>query len=204
MASDRPRTRNCYVAFANPNAGPASITLQLLNSEGVSVVPSIGQSLAGNQHTAVFVSQLFSGVALRGVRCRSWALYIVNAWKRPQFHLRGGIDIDEVCILFGFRSRLFVGRFWGTGTGLGRLFRQLLCGRGLSRPLGTQPIDRVRFSVSPCLSFGEIIVDLTVGAKNSIGLRAFLFFERNSRGGDLRNLMVNQVCGYCEKCGFAG
>src|SRR5262249_21710834 len=46
-------------------------------------------------------------------------------------------------------------------------------------------------------------VDLTV-AKNPIGLRACLFFERNSRGGDLRNVIVNQVCGYCEKCGFAG
>src|SRR5262245_16495704 len=54
------------VAFANPNAGPASITFQLLNSEGVSVVPSIGQMLAGNQHTAVFVNQLFSGVTIAG------------------------------------------------------------------------------------------------------------------------------------------
>ena len=49
------------VAYANPNAGPASITFQLLNPEGVSMIPPIGQTLAGNQHTAVFVNQLFSG-----------------------------------------------------------------------------------------------------------------------------------------------
>ena len=49
------------VAYANPDAGPASITLQLLNSEGVSVVPSTGRTLAGNQHTAAFVSELFPG-----------------------------------------------------------------------------------------------------------------------------------------------
>jgi hypothetical protein len=55
------------VAYANPNAGPASITLQLLNSEGAVVLPSIGRTLAGNQHTAVFVNQLFSSdVAFAG------------------------------------------------------------------------------------------------------------------------------------------
>src|SRR5215471_13522175 len=37
---------------------------------------------------------------------------IVNTRKRPQFHVSGGIDIDEVRIHFGFRRRLFVGRFW--------------------------------------------------------------------------------------------
>jgi hypothetical protein len=54
------------VAYANPNAGPASVTIQLLNSEGVGVLPSIGQTLAGNHHTAVFVNQLFPDVALAG------------------------------------------------------------------------------------------------------------------------------------------
>jgi hypothetical protein len=43
------------VAYANPNSGPVSITLQLLNTEGVAVVPSTQQTLAGNQQTAAFV-----------------------------------------------------------------------------------------------------------------------------------------------------
>jgi len=48
-------------AYANPNAGPAAITLQLLNSDGVAVMPSTGQALAGFQHNPAFVNQLFPG-----------------------------------------------------------------------------------------------------------------------------------------------
>lgn len=43
------------VAYANPNSGPASITLELLNTQGVAVLPSTSQTLAGNQQTAAFV-----------------------------------------------------------------------------------------------------------------------------------------------------
>lgn len=43
------------VAYANPNSGPASITLELLNTQGVAVVPSTSQTLAGNMQTAAFV-----------------------------------------------------------------------------------------------------------------------------------------------------
>ena len=43
------------VAYANPNAGPVSIGLELLNTQGVRVVPSTQQTLAGNQQTAAFV-----------------------------------------------------------------------------------------------------------------------------------------------------
>jgi len=43
------------VAYANPNSGPVSIGLELLNTEGVRVVPSTQQTLAGNQQTAAFV-----------------------------------------------------------------------------------------------------------------------------------------------------
>jgi hypothetical protein len=43
------------VAYANPNAGPVSVGLELLNTQGVRVVPSTQQTLAGNQQTAVFV-----------------------------------------------------------------------------------------------------------------------------------------------------
>jgi hypothetical protein len=51
---------NTGVAVANPNAGPTTITLQLLSSQGVTVVATPAtQPLAGNQHTAAFVSQLF-------------------------------------------------------------------------------------------------------------------------------------------------
>src|SRR5262245_57466309 len=43
------------VAYANPNGGPVSIGLELLNTQGVRVVPSTQQTLAGNQQTAAFV-----------------------------------------------------------------------------------------------------------------------------------------------------
>jgi hypothetical protein len=43
------------VAYANPNSGPVSIGLELLNTDGVRVVPSTRQTLAGNQQTAAFV-----------------------------------------------------------------------------------------------------------------------------------------------------
>lgn len=43
------------VAYANPNSAPANITLALLNTQGVAVVPSTAQTLAGNTQTASFV-----------------------------------------------------------------------------------------------------------------------------------------------------
>jgi hypothetical protein len=43
------------VAYANPNSGPVSIGLELLNTQGVRVVPSTQQTLAGSQQTASFV-----------------------------------------------------------------------------------------------------------------------------------------------------
>jgi hypothetical protein len=43
------------VAYANPNGGPVSVGLELLNTQGVLVVPSTQQTLAGNQQTAAFV-----------------------------------------------------------------------------------------------------------------------------------------------------
>jgi hypothetical protein len=43
------------VAYANPNSGPVSIGLELLNTQGVRVVPSTQQTLAGSQQTAAFV-----------------------------------------------------------------------------------------------------------------------------------------------------
>ncbi len=47
------------VAYANPNAAGANISLQLLSTEGVAVVPSTTRTLLGNQHTAAFVHELF-------------------------------------------------------------------------------------------------------------------------------------------------
>ena len=43
------------VAYANPNSGPVSIGLELLNTQGVRVVPSTQRTLVGNQQDAVFV-----------------------------------------------------------------------------------------------------------------------------------------------------
>ena len=43
------------LAYANPNSGPASINLNLLNTEGVAVLPSTTRTLAGNTQTAGFV-----------------------------------------------------------------------------------------------------------------------------------------------------
>ena len=42
-------------AYANPNSGPVSIGLDLLNTQGVRVVPSTQRTLAGSQQTAAFV-----------------------------------------------------------------------------------------------------------------------------------------------------
>lgn len=55
------------VAYANPNAGPATITLALMNAQGQLVVPTTGRSLAGTTHTAAFVSELFPGPQGQGV-----------------------------------------------------------------------------------------------------------------------------------------
>jgi hypothetical protein len=55
------------VAYANPNAEPATITLALLNSQGVNVLPSTQRSLAGTTHTAAFVNELFPGPQAQGV-----------------------------------------------------------------------------------------------------------------------------------------
>ncbi|PYS35782.1 MAG: hypothetical protein DMG14_26190, partial [Acidobacteria bacterium] len=50
------------VAYANANATPAAITFQLLSASGSPVGPPITQTLAGSQHNAIFVSQLFPGI----------------------------------------------------------------------------------------------------------------------------------------------
>ena len=50
------------VAYANANATPAAITFQLLSASGSPVGSPITQTLAGSQHNAIFVSQLFPGI----------------------------------------------------------------------------------------------------------------------------------------------
>jgi hypothetical protein len=53
---------NTGVAYANPSSSPATISLQLLNLEGVAVGGAIApQTLPANGHNAVFVNQFFSG-----------------------------------------------------------------------------------------------------------------------------------------------
>jgi hypothetical protein len=57
---------NVGVAYANPGAAGASVTLRLLDSSAVTVM-STPQTLGAGNHTAVFVSQLFPGApALAG------------------------------------------------------------------------------------------------------------------------------------------
>lgn len=58
---------NTGVAYANPNSSSATITLQLVGSDGAAIGSPVTQTLAGNQHTTAFVNQLFSsGPAFAG------------------------------------------------------------------------------------------------------------------------------------------
>ncbi len=50
---------NTGVAVANPGANTASITFQLLDKNGVAALPPVTRALAGRNHTAFFISQLF-------------------------------------------------------------------------------------------------------------------------------------------------
>jgi hypothetical protein len=54
---------NTGVAYANPNAMPATITLQLVSASGAPLGSAMTQTLAAGQHNAIFISQLFPGVA---------------------------------------------------------------------------------------------------------------------------------------------
>ncbi len=51
---------NIGVAYANPSAAAASVTLSLLNSSGMVVAPTT-QTLGPGNHSAVFTSELFRG-----------------------------------------------------------------------------------------------------------------------------------------------
>jgi len=51
------------VAYANPNAAGASLTLQLLNTQGTAVVQSTTRTLGISNHTAAYVNQLFANTA---------------------------------------------------------------------------------------------------------------------------------------------
>jgi hypothetical protein len=50
---------NTGVAVANPGTGTATITFQLLDKSGASIVPQVTRTLAANNHTAFFVTDLF-------------------------------------------------------------------------------------------------------------------------------------------------
>jgi hypothetical protein len=54
-------TNNTGVAVANPGSGTATITFQLVDFSGASVVPQVTKTLAANNHTAFFFSDLFPG-----------------------------------------------------------------------------------------------------------------------------------------------
>jgi hypothetical protein len=50
------------VAVANPGTGSANITFQLLDTNGVSSLASVGRTLSAKNHTAFFVNQLFPNI----------------------------------------------------------------------------------------------------------------------------------------------
>jgi hypothetical protein len=50
---------NTGVAVVNPGTSTATITFQLLGKSGTPIVPSVNRTLAANNHTAFFVSDLF-------------------------------------------------------------------------------------------------------------------------------------------------
>jgi hypothetical protein len=50
---------NTGVAVANPGAGAVTITVQLLDANGVTSLSSVNRTLAPNGHTAFFISELF-------------------------------------------------------------------------------------------------------------------------------------------------
>lgn len=50
---------NSGVAIANPGTDTATITFQLLDTTGTTAGPSVTKTLAANNHTALFINQLF-------------------------------------------------------------------------------------------------------------------------------------------------
>jgi len=57
---------NSAMAIANPGAATANITFQLLDTNGAAVAPPVTKTLAGNNHTAFFINQLFPNIAVIG------------------------------------------------------------------------------------------------------------------------------------------
>jgi len=52
------------VAIVNPGASTATVTFQLLDQNGVAAFPVISKTIAGMNHTAFFVGQLFPSVSM--------------------------------------------------------------------------------------------------------------------------------------------
>jgi len=55
-------TNNTGIAIANPGAASATITFQVLDTNGVAALPSITRTVVANGHTAFFMSELFPGL----------------------------------------------------------------------------------------------------------------------------------------------
>jgi hypothetical protein len=53
---------NTAVAIANPGSGTATLTFQLLDKSGAAIAQQVTRTLAANNHTAFFVSELFPSV----------------------------------------------------------------------------------------------------------------------------------------------
>jgi hypothetical protein len=56
------RRSNTALAVANPGAGSAVITFQLLDLTGVQITAPVTRTVAANNHTAFFISELFPNV----------------------------------------------------------------------------------------------------------------------------------------------
>ena len=104
------------VAYANPNTATASITISLLNSEGA-VVATTPSTLAGRNHNAVFVSQIFPNAApLAGTMQVSSQVPLSAIALRfdPTFSLFTTLPPVTLASIFRPVLELFQQRPWGS------------------------------------------------------------------------------------------
>jgi len=66
LASNNGEGTNSAIAIANPGTGTAKITFQILDPNGASPAPAVTRTLAGGNHTAFFINQLFPNLEFIG------------------------------------------------------------------------------------------------------------------------------------------
>ena len=82
------------IAIANPGASTSTITFELLDANGVTIAPAVNRTLAGMNHTALFVSQLFPSLPLpfKGVLRISSPSLISMTGLRAHYNQRSPVD----------------------------------------------------------------------------------------------------------------